>query len=168
MITWTDLLIKLVNSIFSSKEKFLKEKRDKRDRIAEYFESISKTLSEAAKEFEKNDRPWDKYREISYLLENFVDVIGKSVDSEKSKMLYEELIAATGQDYMLLGESRERRIMDAITVRPPDERYTSNWKDNPVEKLKQTELEELITKETRKIKEISGLFKAVAVELRAT
>ena len=168
MTTWGDLLIKIINALFTSKDSLLKQKRDKRDRIAAYFESISNTLIETAREFEKNDRPWDKYREVSYLLNDFFKVVEKTFeDEQKAEMLYRELHGATHSDYLLMG-SRERAIVDVITVRPLEARYISEWQNNPVEKLSENDLQIVISNEIKKIKEVAGLFKGISVELKAT
>jgi len=186
MITWADLIMRLLNSLFDSKLKLTNLHRDKRDRVADYFDQISKTLLEAAADFKNNDRPWDKYREVSYYLNDFVNVVGDNLkDDKKLITAYRELVAAAHSDFLLLGGSRERTIVDAITVKPPNADYDYRWQDtmeeierdkdavigwkgNPVKALTEPELKRILTREVDRIKEAAGLFRAMAAQLRAT
>jgi hypothetical protein len=118
MTTWADLVMKFLNSLFDSKLKLTSLKREKRDRVADFFEQISKSLNDAVIEFKSGGSPWHVYREISYYLDDFVQVVGNTIkDDEKVLMAYVELIAAVRNDFQLLMGSRERRIVNVTCPR---------------------------------------------------
>lgn len=168
MTTIADLILKFVNTVFKSKDSILKQKREERDRIAEYFESLSDALNTAAKEFETGNDPWYHYHQLSYQLRDFRMIVEGVIEKEKKEELFRELLEALENDFGLLKGTRERVIVDAITLRPLYYDYSEDDKENPVGKLSQRQLEFVIQEEINKIYQVAGLFKGVAVELRAT
>lgn len=166
--TWIDVLIRLSGSILNRRERLAALDRDRRDRVADYFEQIAHTLDEAAVQFERSEDPWNKYREVEYYLRDFIDVVrGMFAEQDEVVRLYEELDRAMWSDFLILHGTRERAIVDAITVRP---RGFENrmWQENPVRDLSEKELHVIIKREVDGIKEVAGLFRGVAVTLRAT
>jgi hypothetical protein len=176
MTPWTtfgDLLIKFTDLIFKGKDSLLKQKRDKRDRVANYFETIASTLLEAASEFEKKERPWRAYIEVSYTLENFRDIVKDIVGNEKNvEMLYHQLTDICLADFQLLNpesiNAEERNAVRSIS-RDLSIVYTSLYdNNNPINQLSKDDLNLIIRNEVDKIRKVAGLFKGAAIELKAT
>jgi hypothetical protein len=176
MTPWTtfgDLLVKLTDLIFKGKDSILKQKRDKRDRIANYFETIASTLLRAASQFEKKERPWDAYIEVSYILGNFQDVVKDIVNNEKNvQMLFRQLTDILYADFQLLNPeniySEERNAVRSLT-RDLSMVHTSLYDiDNPINHLSKEELDKIISNEVDKIRKVAGLFKGVSIEIKAS
>jgi hypothetical protein len=159
----------LVKNLLGLRSSILNRRRDERVRIAGYFDAIAKTLLEAADEFESKGRPWDTYRQIQVHFANFIDTVGDTLPRhDQTVHLCDELGRALRHDELLLGGTRERTILDAITVRPRDAVIVAcSWRDNPVKILTDQEVLEAVKRETAKIREIAGTFKGFAVELLA-
>lgn len=168
MSTWGSLLLDLAKSIAGLKDYLGKRDRENRERIASYFDHIASTLLDAAVAFEREEQPWDKYREIGVHLEGFFKVVGDAFpDSKTTMQLWRELYAAFWHDESLLGGTRARTVLGAITVRPLDVLIEeSSWRDNPVRNMDDATVDSLISAEVDRIREVAGLFRGYAAHLR--
>lgn len=170
MVTWAKLLLEVAKIVFSTSGELKRIKDDRREKAAHYLDTISDALFEAAQNFRNEVRPWDRYRQAAFHLKSLREttegILEKSVQNE----LFSALERAVRQDSLLLDGSIERTMVDAITVKPdysPDLWMGAQLKDNPVEKLDQGQLEQILDDEVSQILEAAGLFRAVAIEMRA-
>ena len=166
--TIADLILKFASSLFESKGALRRLERERRDRLAAYFERIAELLVEAADEFEAGRRPRHLYSELSYYLDRFSDVAGKAFRRQKDlAAATAQLKAAVDSDHLLLGGSKERILVDWVTARPwvVPEAWASG---NPVAQLNEEELKQVVVSEINNLRHVSGLFRAISVEVAAT
>ena len=169
MSTWGKLLFDLAKSIAGHKAYLATCRREKRKRIVDYFDHISSTLMDAAAAFEREERPWDKYREIGVHLEGFMKVVGNTLpDNDATLRLWHGLARALWHDECLLGGARDRTILDAITIRP-EKAVIKNaaWRDNPIRDMDDDKIHMLVNEEIDRIREVAGMFRGYASQLRA-
>jgi len=164
----SDFIIKFVNALFSSKDSILKQKRDRRDRIAQYLDELSVTLFDVAEELKKGNKPWHQYHELSFVLANFSNIVEGALDDEQVLALYRELQSALMIDYPLIYNPNQMAIVDAIFVRELEKRlYTGVFQGPLTKELTNKELELIILDEINKLYKASGMFKAASLELKA-
>jgi len=169
MITWGTLLLDLAKNIAGLKGYLVRRHRENRERIATYFDQISSTLLDAATAFERDQRPWDKYREIEVHLEGFFGIVGDTFpESATTVRLWHALASAMYHDERLLGGSREEIILSVLVVRPKDAvMKDSSWRDNPVRDMDNVAIHSALREEVDRIREVGGLFRGYAAQLRA-
>lgn len=166
MGTIADLILKAIEFLVGEKKKLTSTKREQRDRVADYLERIADGLGDAANKFKKGDYAWSETQEMMYQLSKLLSVTSDSLEGKQlASTLKQELAVALRSDYRLLAGSKERMALDAMTLRPRE--YENSWPENPVANYSQDELVQILKDETRKIEKASGLFRAVAHELRA-
>jgi hypothetical protein len=167
MSTFADLILKAVSFLTGERSRLRSVKRDQIDRISDYLQNISDGLKSAAEKFAVDARPWGETREMAYHLDRLLDVLADTFKDDAFAIeLRQELRRAVLSDYLLLGGPKNRTVVDAITLRPP-QTPIYDWKENPVSGYSSEQLEQVLADEVRKLEEASGLFRAVAQELRA-
>jgi hypothetical protein len=173
MGTIADLILKAVQFLMGERKQLESAKRDQIDRVADYLERISDGLKDAAEKFATSGRPWDTTREMALHVNQLLSVVADSLkDDSLALTLRNELERAVRSDYLLLGDSRDRMVVDAITLKPDWRKYSREQikqleQENSVRMYSSEQLKQILADEVRKIEEASGLFRAVAVALRA-
>ena len=183
MVTLGELLLELVKSIIDLKNRYKSLDRDKRDRIANYMEHIANTLDKIVSRFESGEEFTGMKRELRYYVSDSFYAIIKDVVSDKDKatMLCDNLRNATNTDYFLWdvhllklkGKEVSRTIANDQVLDVSYLKYRfQNSKDfsglNVRDYLTERKLDVIVNQELDRIRETSGLFRAVAVEIRAT
>lgn len=82
----------LAQGLVGLKDSFAKAKREKRDRIAEYFTSIGTIIQEAADTFKKGDVPHGTCQRMLDQAKYFTDVVGNTIDEAQAKEFQQKLI----------------------------------------------------------------------------
>lgn len=134
-------ILKVAKELWAIKGSFSKAKRERRERLATYFEHISKCLEETAKALRAGNIPHGRCGEMLGYANTFTETV-KGVISEKEARDYaQRLGAAHDIEYALM--QREREMMDEIA----DPLYRES--------------------QLGKMEEASGVFQALANSIRA-
>lgn len=88
-------VLSVARTFFGLKEQFIKSQRDQRDRIADYLDTLSTTVSEAATELRLGTIPHGKCAEMGTHAELLSEVIGDTIDANRLNDLSTALKAAT-------------------------------------------------------------------------
>ena len=84
----------IAQGLLSLSGNFSKAKRERKDRIAEYFLKLGNILQEAADIFKDGDVPHGKCEQILNHVQYFSDVVGDTIDKDKVKEFQDKLIAS--------------------------------------------------------------------------
>ena len=84
----------LVQGLVGLKESFQKAKRERKDRIAEYFTTIGIIIQESVDIFKKGEVPHGKCQQMLDQAGYFTDVIGNTINKEKAEEFQKKLIAS--------------------------------------------------------------------------
>lgn len=82
----------LAQGLVGMKDSFEKAKRDRKDRIAEYFTTVGTIIQEAAEIFKKGEVPHGKCQQMLDQAEYFTQVVGDTIDEDKAKEFQQKLI----------------------------------------------------------------------------
>jgi len=84
----------IAQGLLGLKESFSKAKRERKDRIAEYFLTIGNIIQEAADIFKSGDIPHGKCQQMLDHARYFADVVGDTIEPEKVREFQDKLIAS--------------------------------------------------------------------------
>jgi hypothetical protein len=82
----------IAQGLLGMKDSFEKAKRDRKDRISDYFSTIGTIIQEAADIFKNGDIPHGKCQQMLEQAEYFTDVVGDTIDSDKAEEFQKKLI----------------------------------------------------------------------------
>ena len=82
----------IVQGLLGMKGAFSKAKRDRKDRIAEYFSTIGNIIQGAADIFKKGEVPHGMCQQMLDQAQYFTDVVGDVIDKEKAEDFQRRLI----------------------------------------------------------------------------
>ena len=82
----------ITQGLLGLKDSFSKAKRERKDRIAEYFLTIGNIIQEAADIFKKGDIPHGKCQQMLDHAQYFSDVVGDTIEPDKAKEFQQKLI----------------------------------------------------------------------------
>jgi hypothetical protein len=169
MVTWANLLLKLLTAILDARDDLAKLEKDTRHKIAERSDHVGRTLMEAWAAFEKGDHQVEKFREVAPHLSHFVEMIrGHVKDDKPIASLHAELQRAIQTERPSSWKSREQAIVHAIAIKPASGESPPDWHDNVVRGLSKPQLKMIVHHEQSSLRGASDLFKTVAVELRSS
>jgi len=86
----TDILT-IARTLFSLKGDLAKARRDRRDRIADYFDGISKTVGEVADSLKRREVPHGKCAEMAAYADMLPATVGDELGAEKAETLAKQL-----------------------------------------------------------------------------
>jgi hypothetical protein len=167
MGTVADLILKTVEFLMGERKHLDSVRRDQLDRVADYLERISDGLKEASEKLSMSHPPWREMREMAYQSNQLLSVLANVLNDDTLALsLREELEMAVHTEHVLVDGSVEQKVIDAFSLRPKGY-MCRDWDDNPVRTYTRKQLNQIFDNEVQKIEEASGLFRAVAHELRA-
>ena len=155
-MTVADLLLKFAQALMGRLDSHKLKRRDQVDRVANYLDSISTCLTEAAKNFEKNEDAWEQIGEVEQHLRSLLTIAAPVLGDDETVLL---LSQALRRSYV------EDCIIDSHLTTLATRRQLPATEGHGY--LSEAELEQRILVEIRKIKQTAGLFRAVASQLRA-
>ena len=82
----------IAQGLLSLKDSFSKAKRERKDRIADYFSTIGNIIQEAADIFKKGEVPHGKCQQMLDHVKYFADVVGDTIDQDKAQEFQKKLI----------------------------------------------------------------------------
>ena len=82
----------LAQGLVGLRDSFEKAKRERKDRIAEYFATVGNIIQEAADIFKKGDVPHGKCQQMLDQASYFAEVVGDTIDKEKAIEFQKKLI----------------------------------------------------------------------------
>jgi len=82
----------LAQGLVGLRDSFEKAKRERKDRIAEYFTTIGKIIQEAADIFKKGEVPHGKCQQMLDQASYFTEIVGDTIDNEKVLEFQKKLI----------------------------------------------------------------------------
>jgi len=82
----------IAQGLLGLKDSFLKAKRERKDRIAEYFSTIGNIIQEAVDIFKKGDIPHGKCQQMLDHAQYFADVVGDTIETDKAQEFQKKLI----------------------------------------------------------------------------
>ena len=82
----------ITQGLLGLKDSFSNAKRERKDRIAEYFLTIGNIIQEAADIFKKGDMPHGKCQQMLDHAQYFADVVGDTIEQDKDKDFQKNLI----------------------------------------------------------------------------
>ena len=93
-ITAIDTILSVAGRLFALKGALSRARRDRRDRIAEYFEQVSRCLTEVSGTLKKGEVPHGKCAEMQVYATQLADTISDQVNKDEAKRLGEQLESA--------------------------------------------------------------------------
>ena len=105
----------LAQGLVGLKDSFAKAKRERKDRIAEYFTSIGFIIQEAADTFKKGDVPHGTCQRMLDQANYFTDVVGATIDIAQAQEFQQKLIDSHELELLVSevlgsGEAKEKII----------------------------------------------------------
>lgn len=82
----------IAQGLLGLKSSLSQAKRERKDRIAEYFATIGEIIQEAADSFKKDEVPHGKCQQMLDHASFFTDVVGDTIDPEQADMFKAKLI----------------------------------------------------------------------------
>jgi hypothetical protein len=107
-----DTILGVAASIFKYKDEIRKVNADRRDRIAEYFLAISKTIEEAASDIERSGHPSGACESLRIFAVKLPDTIMDFVPLPEAKEYGDRLMAAYNLEHV--GDRASREELDKI------------------------------------------------------
>lgn len=128
-----DTILSVAKALLGFTESFKKARRERKDRIANYFEEVSKCLEEVSKELKADRYPHGKCAEMGIYADRLTNTVGHVIGKVEAKKLAKNL----------------KKVHEV-------EKLFSELYNSPNK-----------TRELTKLDEASGIFRALAVSLRA-
>lgn len=100
-ITAIDTILSVARRLFEFKDALNRARRDRRDRIAEYFEQVSQCLAEVSGTLKKGKIPHGKCAEMQVYATRLPQTIGDQVAEAEVKSLSEQLESAHAVEALL-------------------------------------------------------------------
>lgn len=85
-------LWEIAQGLLGLKRNFDQAKRERKDRISEYFTTIGNIIQEAADVFKKDEIPHGKCQQMLEQAQYFTDVVGDTIDKEQAEAFKAKLI----------------------------------------------------------------------------
>jgi len=82
----------IAQGLLGLKNNFMKAKRDRKDRIAEYFSTIGNIIQDAADIFKKGEVPHGKCQQMLDQAKLFSGVVGDTIDKDKAQEFQQKLV----------------------------------------------------------------------------
>jgi len=82
----------IAQGLIGLKSSFNQAKRDQKDRISEYFESIGNIIQDTADSFKNDEVPHGKCQQLLDQAQYFTDVVGDTINHEKAEEFKAKLI----------------------------------------------------------------------------
>ena len=82
----------IAQGLLGRKSSFDQAKRERKDRISEYFATIGNIIQEAADTFKKTEIPHGKCQQMLDQAQYFTEVVGDTIDKEKAEAFKIKLI----------------------------------------------------------------------------
>jgi len=87
-------ILSVADKLFSLRGEFRKAHREKRDRIADLFEKISKCIADVSTELKADKEPYGKCAEMLTYANMLEDTVKDEIGEEKAEQLAQDLIDA--------------------------------------------------------------------------
>ena len=84
-------ILDIARTLFGLRGKLREARRDRRDRIADYFDNISLTVQEVANSLKKDEIPHGKCEEMAVYADMLTDTVGDEIGLEKAQELSNRL-----------------------------------------------------------------------------
>ena|ERR1051325_3662560 len=84
-------IVNIARTLFGLKGDLEKARRDRRDRIADYFDAISRTVAEVAASLRQREVPHGKCAEMRTYADQLVETVGDEIGQQKAEPLAEQL-----------------------------------------------------------------------------
>jgi hypothetical protein len=85
-------LLDIAQGLLGFKDSFAKAKRDRKDRIAEYFLKLGNIIQETADVIKEGNIPHGKCQQILDHAQNFSNVVGDTIEKDKAEAFQNKLI----------------------------------------------------------------------------
>lgn len=89
-----DTILSVAKALFDFKGEFDKSRRDRKDRIAQYFEEISKCLAEISSELKAHKYPYGKCAEMRTYADRLPRTVGDIIGKNEAQRLAKDLESA--------------------------------------------------------------------------
>ena len=105
-----DTILNVAGRLWELRKALMRARRERRDRIATYFERISKCLGEVSAELKANQVPHGKCAELQTYARMLPDTIGDQIMKAEAHQLAQDLESAHEVELLLyqLGSSPDR------------------------------------------------------------
>jgi hypothetical protein len=177
MITLADVLIKIAASVLGMVKALGSEKRQRRDRAANYLDRVSSLLAEMTHDYRTRRNIDSKCAELEVALQNLSDVLAHAkINEDAAQLLVSALLKArVGPSNILrLMPFMNRNLlldpfMNTAALSEPERQYVEKL----VSEATSTHHDwgsasaAVIEEELRKIDQASGIFRGAAEALRA-
>jgi hypothetical protein len=110
MVPIIEKLLSIAKTLLGFKDELEKSRRERRDRIATYFEAISMCLSEVADKLRAGDVPHGRCAELGTYAAQLPATIGDEIGDAEAQRLAQQLDSAHEVELLLnqLGQSTDR------------------------------------------------------------